>query len=199
MIFILAYGLLLVFITWLHRRRWRVNLLRAADKVSPPLATVSLFISGLSLDGLLLTYETLNHHGLPALSLFWSGLSVAFFVPWVMAPVWNRLGLRNDNRIILLRYSGFGARVLFVFRKYYVGIIIVALGLSFQILAFSLALEALYGWSREMAVIVTGLLVVAYSFKNVFSIKLRTDLLHTLLFFFVLVYIFFKLFLSTEN
>lgn len=111
---------------------------------------------------------------------FWSSMIGAFIVPLIFAPLWHRLQLSSDNEFIDLRFGGKGAKALKIFRAYYVGLLIVSLLLSFHLLAFSKFISVFYGFDKFSSLAIIGAVLLLYSVKNIFSIKLKTDLLHAL-------------------
>ncbi|HKL39176.1 MAG TPA: hypothetical protein VJ894_00785, partial [Cryomorphaceae bacterium] len=87
---------------------------------------------------------------------------------------------------ILVRFSGYSAKILHVFRAVYVGGFVVAFGLSFQILAFARLIEVFYGFNSFKALIIAGAAVCLFSVKNSLQLKLRYDLFHAILYFIAL-------------
>jgi SSS family solute:Na+ symporter len=178
--FYLLYIVLLLIISILYSRGWKNQILTLSKGSSWILTGISLFMVYLSAEQGQLIYEVLQKHGIWGLWQYWSSMIGVFVVPLVFAPIWHRLQLVTDNDFIPLRYSGMGAKVLQVFRAYYVGMIIVMLLLSFHVLAFSKVLMAFFEVDKNEALLISGICLFVFSLKNSFSIKIKTDLLHYL-------------------
>ena len=176
--FYLLYIVLLLIISILYSRGWKHQILTLSKGSSWVLTGISLFMVYLSAEQGQLIYEVIQKHGIWGLWQYWSSMIGIFIVPLVFAPLWHRLQLQTDNDFIPLRYSGLGAKVLQIFRAYYVGMIIVMLLLSFHVLAFSKVLMAFFELDKNKAMIITGICLFVFSLKNSFSIKIKTDLLH---------------------
>lgn len=178
MIFYALYLFLLTLVVIRSGRNWRNQILLLSGRASWLSGGVSLFMLYLSADQAQLLFEVVQQHGIWGMWQFWSVMFGVFIIPLVFAPMWNRLQLFSDNDFTDLRYSGKGAEILKTFRAYYVGLIVVILLLSFHVMAFARVLTAFYPINKETALIITGFLLLVFSLKNVFSIKIKTDLLH---------------------
>jgi Na+/proline symporter len=176
--FYILYIFLLLLISYLSRRGWKSQILTLSKGSSWILTGISLFMVYLSAEQGQLIYEVIQKQGIWGLWQYWSSIIGVFIVPLVFAPLWHRLQLVSDNDFITLRYSGLGAKILQIFRAYYVGMMIVMLLLSFHVLAFSKVLMAFFEIDKNNALLITGICLFIFSLKNSFSIKIKTDLLH---------------------
>jgi len=176
--FYLLYIVLLLIISILYSRGWQNQILTLSKGSSWILTGISLFMVYLSAEQGQLIYEVIQKHGIWGLWQYWSAMIGIFVVPLVFAPLWHRLQLLTDNDFIPLRYSGMGAKLLQIFRAYYVGMFIVMLLLSFHILAFSKVLMAFFEVDKNEAMLISGISLFVFSLKNSYSIKIKTDLLH---------------------
>ena len=183
MLFYLLYITLLVLISFLYSRGWKKQILVLSGAKNWILSGISLFMAFVSADHGQLLYEVLQKNGIWGLWYYWSSLIGVFIVPLVFAPIWHRLQLVSDNDFIALRFSGTGAKVLQIFRAYYVGLLIVMILLSFHVLAFSKVLIAFFEIDKNNALLITGICLFIYSLKNSFSLKIKTDLLHYIFYF----------------
>ena len=177
--FYLLYFLLLFLISYLSRRGWKNQVFFSAKKYSWVVTGLSLFMFLLSADQGQLAFEVIKKGSIWTMWQFWSVMIGVFIVPIIFAPFWQRLQLSNDNEFIDLRFSGKGAAVLKTFRAYYVGMLIVSLLLSFHLLAFSKFLSVFYGLDKLSSLAIIATVLLLYSAKNIFSIKLKTDILHS--------------------
>jgi len=182
MLLFLLYFLLLFLISYLSRNGWKTQIFSAAKKYSWIITGLSLFMFLLSADQGQLAFEVIKKGSIWTMWQFWSSMIGAFIIPFIFAPFWQRLQLSSDNEFIDLRFSGKGAAVLKIFRAYYVGMLIVSLLLSFHLLAFSKFLSVFYGLDKFSSLAIIAAILLLYSAKNIFSIKLKTDILHAALY-----------------
>lgn len=178
MLFYLLYFVLLFLISYSSRSGWKNQVFFSTKKYSWFVTGLSLFMFLLSAEQGQLAFEGIKNGSIWTMWQFWSSMIGAFIVPIIFAPFWHRLQLGSDNEFIDLRFSGKGAAVLKIFRAYYVGMLIVSLLLSFHLLAFSKFLSVFYGLDKFSSLAIIASVLLLYSAKNIFSIKLKTDLLH---------------------
>jgi solute:Na+ symporter, SSS family len=185
--FYLLYIVLLLIISILYSRGWKNQILTLSKGSSWIITGISLFMLYLSADQGQLLFEVIQKHGIWGLWQYSSAMVGAFIIPLIFAPFWQRLQLVSDNDFIVFRFSGAGARILQLFRAYYVGMLIVMLLLSFHVLAFSKLLSAFFDIDKNESLLITGLCLFIFSLKNCFSIKLKTDLLHAVFYLIALI------------
>ena len=166
---------------------------RSEKKVAWWVSGLSLYMFHLSADqGQFLT-GLIAEHGMSGLWLVWSGMLGAFVIPLVFAPYWQKLDFMTDNQFLLFRYPGLGGRVLHTFRAVYVGGLVVAFLLCFHLIGFSRVLSVFFNMHESHALVISGLILVVYSFKDVFELKLKMDTVHAFLFFISFMVILFSL------
>lgn len=124
----------------------------------------------------------LSTKGMQGMWVIWSGLLGVFIVPIVFAPLWASLNYPTDNQFILHRFSGIGAKYLHVFRSFYVGLLVTSVLISFHILAFSRVIETFFSLDRSLAILISGAVLLLFSFKNKLESKMHFDLLHGLIY-----------------
>lgn len=95
----------------------------------------SLFAVNFSITTPLIYSGVLHTEGISGMWLFWCAYAISGFLPFVFAPLWAKLNFVTDNQFLLFRFSSKGAKILHIFRTIYVGWIIVAFLMSFQLLA----------------------------------------------------------------
>ncbi len=178
MLFYLLYFVLLFLISYSSRSGWKNQVFFSTKKYSWFVTGLSLFMFLLSAEQGQLAFEGIKNGSIWTMWQFWSSMIGAFIVPLIFAPFWHRLQLGSDNEFIDLRFSGKGAAALKTFRAYYVGMLIVSLLLSFHLLAFSKFLSVFYGLDKLSSLAIIAAVLLLYSAKNIFSLKLKTDILH---------------------
>jgi Na+/proline symporter len=185
---VLVLYLILLFLTgFFNNRAWKSEVLKTESKKGWFLTGLSLFMYLISVDHIQLSFEVIKNQGLWGMWIYWSSMIGIFVVPYVFAPLWRKLDFVSDNDFILYRFSGKGAKILYLFRAYYLGILIITLLLSFHVLAFSKLLTAYFSYEKPLSLAITAALLLSFSIKNSFSVKLRTDVLHAILYLFALI------------
>lgn len=177
-------------------------------KTNPFQAQTSWWKSGISLFAVKfsittpLIYSGLMHaEGVAGLWLFWVGYAISGFLPFVFAPLWAKLNFLTDNQFLLFRFSGKGAKAIHVFRTVYVGWIVVAFLMSFQLLALLKVVTFITGWERQITLIVMSLLLMATAFKNKLGSNIQLDFFNTILIsiIFIGILLFFLIMPATVN
>lgn len=141
----------------------------------------SLFAVNFSITTPLLYSGVIHTEGVSGLWLYWSAYAVAGFLPFVFAPLWAKLNFTTDNQFLLFRFSGKGAKALHLFRTIYVGWIIVAFLMSFQLLALLKVITFMTGWERFTSLGIISILLIAITIKNKLGSNIRLDFINTLI------------------
>jgi len=176
------YVLIMVIITLLtYSTKWK-SIFSTSKKTKWWIAGISLFMAITAVDGGQIVSGIIHEKGIWGLWIFWCGGIFTAIVPLLFAPLWAKLNFITDNEFILFRYSGLGAKVLHQFRAVYVGGIIVSFLLSFQVLGFAHVLTQYFDIDNQVALYVSGGLLLLFALKNTFEHKLKTDIFHTLLY-----------------
>jgi len=182
MLLISFYLLVVLLLTY---RQWK----GARGSVFEPQKKVPWWISGLSLYMLFLSVDQgqlvsgiIAKHGMQGMWMIWAGNLGVFVVPVVFAPLWHKLNLATDNQFILFRFPGKAGAWLHRFRALYVGGLVVTLALSFHLMGFARVIQVFYAVSPLQSILIAGGLMTLFALKNILDIKLRFDVLHTLLF-----------------
>lgn len=140
----------------------------------------SLFAVNFSITTPLVYSGIIHTEGVSGLWLFWCAYAISGFLPFVFAPLWAKLNFVTDNQFLLFRYSGKGANFLHIFRTVYVGWIIVAFLMSFQLLALLKVISFTTGWDRNATLIAIAILLIVLCFKNRLAINIKLDFFHTI-------------------
>jgi Na+/proline symporter len=187
MYLILVYIVLLLGVSFYKNKKWNTEVLSVGAKRGWVITGLSLFMYFVSVDYMQLCFEVIRTQGLWGMWLYWASMISVFVVPLVFAPLWRRLDLRSDNDFILTRFSGNGAKTLYLFRAYYVGVLIIPVVISLHVLAFSKLLTAYFGYGKPVSLGITAVLLLLFAVKNSLAIKMRTDVLHATLYIFAMV------------
>jgi Na+/proline symporter len=180
MLILSLYILFYVLVVWLGRKGFLTQIFKADGKQSWLVTGISLFMFFVTVEDGQLVYEILAKDGLMGMLPLYANIIGFFFVPMVLAPVWNKLQLGSDNQFILLRFSGNGARILYHFRAFYVGMLIVVVMLSFHVIGFARLLSIFFDLPKTDSLLITGGILLLFSLKNSFGLKLKTDFLHAI-------------------
>lgn len=142
---------------------------------------LSLFAVNFSITTSLVYSGVIHTEGVSGLWLFWCGYAISGFLPFVFAPLWAKLNFITDNQFLLFRFSGKGAKTLHVFRTVYVGWIIVAFLMSFQLLALLKVITYITGWEREIVLGLISFLLILIALKNKLSVNIKLDFFNIIL------------------
>ena len=178
MIIFFIYILLLLIITYLNKSEALKGVFKATKKTKWLVPSISLLMYYISIEQGQMITGILTKQGIWGLWIFWSSLLSVAFMPIIFAPLWSKLDFMTDNQFLLFRYSGLGSKILHIFRACYVGGIVVAFLLSFHILAFSRVVEIYFHLNRTSSILLTGVVMLLFSLRNIFQIKLKIDVLH---------------------
>ncbi|MFB6307195.1 MAG: hypothetical protein ABEH43_09460 [Flavobacteriales bacterium] len=147
---------------------------------------LSLFIVHFSVTTPLLYSGLFHNEGVGGLWLLWCGYPISGFVPFVFAPLWAKLDFITDNQLILYRFTGKPAKILHQFRAVYVGFLVVAFLLSFQVLALIKSLEFFTHFSENSIYLILSAILIFIAFKNNLNMNLKLDVFHSILIFTVI-------------
>ena len=189
-----AYILTILLITFFQKKELFKGVFKTRKKTTWFISGISLFMYYVSVEQGQVITGVLSAQGIWGLWIFWSSLLGSFVLPFVFAPLWSKLDFITDNQFLLFRYSGFSAKVLHAFRAFYVGGLVVAILLSFHILAFSRVIEIYFQIDKFYSILITGFILILFTLKNSFQIKLKTDFFHSLIYFLVLFISFYYLY-----
>jgi SSS family solute:Na+ symporter len=168
------------------------SVFRSESKVAWWISGLSLYMFHLSADqGQFLT-GLIMEHGMSGLWLVWSGVLGAFVIPLVFAAYWHKLEFMTDNQFLLFRYPGKSGQFLHAFRALYVGGLVVALLLCFHLIGFSRVLAVFFNIHETSALFISGCILILYSFKDLFELKLKLDAFNALVFIVSLIIILFS-------
>ena len=182
-IVIVLYFIVLILLSFFtFSSKWK-NIFGTEKKTPWWIGGLSIFMIFTSIDSPQLYSGIIHKQGIWGLWLLWVGGISAGVVPIIFAPLWAKLNFITDNQFILFRFSGIGAKILHRFRAIYVGGLIVAFLLSFQVLAFSRVLMYYMEVNSSIALLISGGLLLIFSLKNTLSHKLKTDVLHAVIYF----------------
>jgi Na+/proline symporter len=143
----------------------------------------------LSVDQGQLVTGIIAEHGMSGMWMFWAGWLGIFVIPLVFAPLWRKMDFMTDNQFLLFRFPGKSGRFLHQFRAIYVGGLVVALALCFNVIGFARIAAIYFDISQQNALFLTGGILCLFALKNVFDLKLKMDALHAVLYFTSLVII----------
>ncbi len=181
-VILLLYVLVICLIWLIWKNEFFTSFFKSSSRISWMVGSVSLFMYQMSPNALTLNAEVLRAQGLKGFWIFFSQWMAVGFIPFVFAPLWNKLQLYTDNEFIFERFSGVGAKVLFYFRAGFLGFIITPIIVSFQVLVFSSFLEQYWSVSYSWALTVSSFFIILSSLKNSLGINLRTDFFHGILY-----------------
>ncbi len=189
-----TYILIILLITYFQKKELLKGVFKSSKKTTWFISGISLFMYYVSVEQGQVITGVLAAQGMWGLWIFWSSLLGAFVLPFVFAPLWSKLDFITDNQFLLFRYSGFSAKVLHAFRAFYVGGLVVSMLLSFHVLAFSRVIEIYFQTDKISSILITGFILILFTLKNSFQIKLKTDFFHSLIYFLVLFISFYYLY-----
>jgi Na+/proline symporter len=193
MLIFAIYITLIFTLTFFQKKEWYNSVFKVNKKVSWVISGLSLFMLYLSVDqGQFLT-GIIAKYGMKGMWLIWSGWIGVFVIPFVFAPMWQKLNFITDNQFILFRYPGKSGKILHVFRALYVGGLVVALSLCFHVLGFSRVVQIYFNINETYSIVIAGIILALFSMKNIIAIKLKTDAIHALIYFAGMVVIFFTI------
>jgi Na+/proline symporter len=146
----------------------------------------------LSVDqGQLLT-GIIAEHGMKGMWIIWAGWLGTFVVPLVFAPLWQKMNFITDNQFLTFRFPGKSGNILHLFRAVYVGGLVVALSLCFHVLGFARVLQTYFELDATSSILLTGTVLCLFAMKNVFDLKLKMDVFHSIIYFISFLVIFFS-------
>jgi Na+/proline symporter len=136
----------------------------------------------LSVDQGQLITGVVERHGIQGMWLFWASWLGAFVVPIVFAPLWRKLNFMTDNEFVLFRFPGKSGQILHAFRAAYVGMLVVSLLIAFHLIGITRVTSLYFGIEESTSLLFITLILCLFALKNVFEIKVKTDILHYLIF-----------------
>ena len=197
MLVLFGYLVIIFLITFFQKKELLKGVFKTHKKTTWFVSGISLFMYYVSVEQGQVITGVLAAQGMWGLWIFWSSLLGAFVLPFVFAPLWSKLNFITDNQFILFRFSGFSGKVLHAFRAFYVGGLVVAILLSYHILAFSRVIEIYFDIDKFYSIFITGLILIVFALKNSFQIKLKTDFFHSVIYFLVLFIAFYYLYTAS--
>jgi Na+/proline symporter len=202
MLLISLYVLLVISITFFQWKNVNGSIFKSNQKVPWWISGLSLYMLFLSVDQGQLISGIISAHGMQGMWMVWAGNLGVFVVPLVFAPLWHKLNLATDNQFILFRFPGKAGVWLHRFRALYVGGLVVTLAVSFHLIGFARVIQVFYGISPVQSTCIGGGIMLLFAIKNVLDIKLKLDVLHTVLFiisFFVIFFFVGKVFIFEKD
>jgi Na+/proline symporter len=202
MLLISIYLLLVISITFFQWKNVNGSIFKSNQKVTWWVSGLSLYMLYLSVDQGQLISGIISEHGMQGMWMVWAGNLGVFVVPLVFAPLWHKLNLSTDNQFILFRFPGKAGTLLHRFRAIYVGGLVVTLAVSFHLIGFARVIQVFYGLSPFQSTCIGGGIMLLFAIKNVLDIKLKLDVLHTVLFiisFFAVVFFVGKAFIFEKD
>ena len=163
------------------------------------ISALSLMALTISLDQIQVSVELIQTHGPLGLWIFWISLTTVFVVPIAFGPVWSKLGYPTDNHLLLIRYEGLGARMLFWFRSSYIGLLIVPIFIAFHGIAAQQMLASVFDLSLFASLAGVASMLLFITWKNNMRIKLPMDGWYAVVFTVALAYLFFHLWLDDPS
>ncbi len=151
--------------------------------------TVSWWITGLSY--FIISSENVNmlskmgiviDEGYSGLWIFYCSVLSVGFIPVIFAPLWSRLKFITDNQFILMRFSGFGAKVLHIFRAAYVGYLATSIFISLYLIALIKLLVLYLSLSYTESFIIVSIIAFLVILKNSYNVKVQTDIFNSILY-----------------
>jgi hypothetical protein len=140
------------------------------------LSGVSLFIVSLSFSQGQLYFEVLRAGGWAGMWIFWSNILGSFIIPLLFARLWQKLQLPNDNHFYLIRFPGTGGKVLYHFRRIYVGILITSFLIAFNLITYSNLLAPQIQWNYSDTLLITGGGMLILMLLNTLDFQVKWDL-----------------------
>lgn len=202
MLLISIYLLLVISITYFQWKNVNGSIFKSNQKVTWWVSGLSLYMLFLSVDQGQLISGIISEHGMQGMWMVWAGNLGVFVVPLVFAPLWHKLNFSTDNQFILFRFPGKAGIWLHRFRAIYVGGLVVTLAVSFHLIGFARVIQVFYGLSLFQSTCIGGGIMLLFAIKNVLDIKLKLDVLHTVLFiisFFAVVFFVGKAFIFEKD
>jgi len=176
-----TYILLLALISILSYRKGFQNVFRTQYRLPWYLAGFSIFMINPETTTILSKMGVVATEGYSGLWIFYSGVLGAGLLPVVFAPLWSKLKFMTDNQFILLRFSGVGARVLHIFRAFYVGYLVAALLIAQVYISMSKLLMVFFSISYLQSFLIMALITLVLVAKNSLRLTVRTDFLNGIL------------------
>jgi Na+/proline symporter len=202
MLLISIYLLLVISITFFQWKNVNGSIFKSNQTIPWWISGLSLYMLFLSVDQGQLISGIIAEHGMQGMWMIWAGNLGVFVVPLVFAPLWHKLNLATDNQFILFRFPGKAGVWLHRFRAIYVGGLVVTLAVSFHLIGFARVIQVFYGLSPVQSTCIGGGIMLLFAIKNVLDIKLKLDVLHTVLFiisFFAIVFFVGKAFIFEKD
>lgn len=199
MIVIAVYCLLMLVVFIYNFRGDNYTFFKSKGKISWMISGLSLYMFYLSADQGQFLMGLIAEHGMSGLWMVWAGIIGSFVVPIVFAPLWQKLDFITDNQFLLFRYPGQSGRYLHAFRALYVGGLVVALLLCFYLIGFSRILAVFLNIDETYGLVISGCILIIYSLKDLFDLKLKLDAFHAVLFFIALLVILISIGLKMEG
>lgn len=162
---------------------------KSKGKISWMISGLSLYMFYLSADQGQFLMGLIAEHGMSGLWMVWAGIIGSFVIPIVFAPLWQKLDFITDNQFLLFRYPGRSGRYLHAFRALYVGGLVVALLMCFHLIGFSRILVVFFNIDETYSLVISCCILIIYSLKDLFDLKLKMDAFHAVLFFIALLVI----------
>jgi solute:Na+ symporter, SSS family len=187
---LIIYLLLFIGLIFIQKNRQFQSLFKVSKKVSWLISGFSLFMLQLSVDQGQFLSGIIAQYGMKGLWLVWCGIIGSFVIPLVFAPLWQKMNFITDNQFLLFRFPGRSGRMLHLFRAVYVGGLVVSLSLCFHLLGFSRVLQTYFGFSDNLAICYSGVILCLYSLKNAFGLKFKIDALNAVIYISCLLLIF---------
>lgn len=172
MALVLCFTIYFLIVIFLYRRKEHDLFSSNSNWV---INAVSLFAVNTSFYSALLYSGVFIENGIQGLWLFWSFVLFTGLVPFVFAPLWSRLQFITDNQFILLRFSGFSAKVLHVFRAAYLGMIIIPILISFQLIMILKINDAVFQMKQSWLLVILVALLLLLTWKNSLKSNLKFD------------------------
>ncbi len=154
------------------------------------LSGVSLFIIAQSFSQGQLYFEVLQTSGWSGMWIFWSSLLGSFIIPILFAPLWQKMQLAHDNLFYLERFPTWGGKVLFQFRRFYVGILVTGFLMAFGLITCAKLLSDLFHLDYTSALYVISTFLVLIILLNSLDFQVKWDLAV------FIIYILFVIFIS---
>ena len=199
MIVFSLYVLIFIVGLWLLIKQGGNKFFTSRKNTSWILSGLSLFMLSLSVDQGQLITGIVATNGFSGLWILWIGWISAFVIPLVFAPYWRKLNFMTDNQFLLFRFHGKSGKALHLFRALYVGGLVVALSICFHLVGFSRFLSVCFNISTELAIVLTGIILILYTLKNMFDVKLKLDAFHAAIYFISFIVILVSLWRSSDG
>lgn len=167
---------ILVWIATLFKKEYRFENMFGSSVPLPWWVTgFSLTVISLSVTYVVLlsgiVYST-GFHGLWWVFISNMGVGLAAFI---FAHYWSRSGVKTDNQIVRLRFSGKGSKILQQFRAGYVGLLVFPLLSAQMTVAFAGYLSIYTGLDYTTSLFITCALILANITRTTFYSKVRMD------------------------